>query len=381
VPIEHRSSHETRQQEGPRLHQPFVPAHIGPTQLLEQAAVEIEDNDYYDVDSNDEMDVDPRQSPLHARNQKDFSLMLALHRTATDDISLRRYDAFLYDGILDFYRPERVASPLRNPHTARVFAHFIHATGPGLSVFERHPSNTYALFSDVPVPSSQQSLWTYTLPMMGLHHQGLLHAMLALASLHIAKLQGASITPSLKHYAYALKSIHHCVGHPKKRHLMSTIAATLLLGYYEVMTADHLKWNSHLLGAKQLIIEIDLAGMAREHEKLKAERAAAAEAERKRTSSNGRMDYADGQLAYSHSFASVEDLPIDEGLVSAFVGTQVRYNEFGRVVEEGHNKVKRPCVSPNGTFDVEKFETLQDLFWWYCKQDVYQSLISGNPLL
>ena len=87
--------------------------------------------------------------------------------------------------------------------------------------------------------------------MMALHHQGLLHAMLALASLHIARLQGASVTPSFKHYAYALKRIHHCVGHPQKRHLISTVAASLLLGYYEVITGDQVKWSSHLLGAKQ----------------------------------------------------------------------------------------------------------------------------------
>jgi hypothetical protein len=24
---------------------------------------------------------------------------------------------------------------------------------------------------------------------------------------------------------------------------------------------------------------------------------------------------------------------------------------------------------------------LKDLFWWYCKQDAYQSIVSGNLLL
>lgn len=51
-----------------------------------------------------------------------------------------------------------------------------------------------------PTPTSQQNLWTYILPLKALNHQGLLHAMLALASLHIARLQRASATPSYKHY-------------------------------------------------------------------------------------------------------------------------------------------------------------------------------------
>ena len=31
--------------------------------------------------------------------------------------------------------------------------------------------------------------------------------------------------------------------------------------------------------------------------------------------------------------------------------------------------------------DVEDFETRRDLFWWFAKQDVYQSIVSSNPLL
>jgi hypothetical protein len=68
-----------------------------------------------------------------------------------------------------------------------------------LSIYERNPRNPASLFEG-PTPPSQQSLWTYILPLKALNHQGLLHAMLALASLHIARLQRASVTPSYKHY-------------------------------------------------------------------------------------------------------------------------------------------------------------------------------------
>jgi hypothetical protein len=37
----------------------------------------------------------------------------------------------------------------------------------------------------------------------------------------------------------------------------------MLLGFYECWSADHQKWSNHILGAKQLVKEIDFAGMTR----------------------------------------------------------------------------------------------------------------------
>ncbi len=376
---------DRRKFDGHVLTRAFAPEQVTATQLLEEAAVEVEDDDYFDVDVTEDMDVDVNQALAPGSDsQREFGTMLALHRANTDDMSVRRYDAFLYEGILDFYRPERVASPLKNPKTARVFAHFIHATGPSLSIFERNPRNTSALFSETPVPSSQQSLWTYTLPMMALHHQGLLHAMLALASLHIARLQGGSVTPSFKHYAYALKRIHHCVGHPHKRHLVSTVAASLLLGYYEVITGDQLKWSSHLLGAKQLIVEIDFAGMAKEYKRAKAaEQAQLAAAERaayEQISGSEVIGISNNPFVMAEKPPAVNSASVDEVLVSTLVGRKVRYDEFGRVMDDSAS-TKRAYNPKLETFDAAKFEVLQDLYWFYCKQDMYQSLLGGDSLL
>jgi cell division protein FtsB len=342
--------------------------------LLEQAAVEYEDDDYYDVQSDEEMDIPPDQTLVRLQeNRRDFGMIMALHRDHTSELSMRRYDTFIYAGILDQYRAEWVANPLKNPKTARVFAHFIFATGPTLSIFERRPRNASAMFTEAPVPNYQQGLWTYILPMMALNHQGLLHGMLALASLHIAKLQGASVTPSYKHYAYALKRIHHCVGNRQKRHLPTTLAATLLLGFYEVMTADHLKWSSHLAGAKQLLIEIDFKGMTREYRQLKAEKAAQ---EHQRD-----LDGSRSALQERNPNRTFKDLSpaIDEGLVSTLIGRKLKYDEFGRIVED----IPPPKFSaePSPPLDPERYELYQDLFWWYARQDVYQAIISGNRLL
>jgi hypothetical protein len=343
--------------------------------LLEQAAVEYEDDDYFDVQSDEEMEVPPDQTMVKLQeNQRDFGMIMALHREHSSELSMRRYDTFIYAGIMDHYRAEWVANPLRNPKTARVFAHFIFATGPTLSIFERKPRNASAMFTETPVPNFQQGLWTYILPMMALNHQGLLHAMLALASLHIAKLQNTSVTPSYKHYAYALKRIHHCVGNRKKRHMPTTIAATLLLGFYEVMTADHLKWSSHLAGAKQLIIEIDFQGMTKEYRRIKAENAAQEQ--------HTMFEDSETALQERNPNRTFKDLSpaIDEGLVSTLIGRKLRYDEYGRVIEDApRQKTSGEAIPPS--LDTGKYELYQDLFWWYARQDTYQAIISGNRLL
>jgi len=363
-------SHAQPDFRGQLLTSGFSVDHVSPTQVLDEAAVEYEDDDYYDVQSDEEMEDAPDNA---LTTNRDFGMILRIHQESTSEISIRRYDAFIYEGILDYYRAEWVANPLKNPKTARVFAHFIYATGPGLSIYERNPRNVSAMFTEGPVPISQQSLWTYTLPMMALNHQGLLHAMLALASLHIAKLQGASVTPSFKHYAYALKRIHHCVGHRKKRLQVTTLAASLLLAYYEVMTADHLKWSSHLVGAKQLLVEIDYRGMTKESKRMKTEQAAY-----EQSFPYQNPDRLMQQRQLNRGFKEFAMLP-DEGLVSTLIGRKLRYDEAGRVI--GNFEDFKPSNSVPQRLDLSKYELFQDLYWWYCRQDAFQSIVSGNRLL
>jgi hypothetical protein len=342
-----------------------------PNELLIEAAVEQEDDDYYDVQSDEEMDLAPSQAVVKMyETQRDFSMMFALHRDSTNELSMRRYDDFIYVGILDHYRPEWSANPLKNPNTARVFMHFITSTGPTLSIFERHPRNTSALFDEFPPFAPQQGLWTYAMPLIALNHQELLHAMLAISSLHIAKLKGASKTPSFKHYTYAVKRMKRCVGNSKKKLLPTTLAATLLLAFYEVMTAEHVKWCSHLLGAKSLILELDYLSMTKEA------RRAMAEAATQGGFYPGQTTLQQGALT-----SPLEDAhrPIDENIVSSFFGKQLSYDDFGRIVDEQANGKRRESIPT--PFDLGRFELYQDLFWWYVKQDCYQSIISGNPVL
>ena len=216
---------------------------------------------------------------------------------------------------------------------------------------------------------TRNCIWTYTLPMAALHHQGLLQSMLAISSLQIAKIQGASETPSLKHYAYALKRIHNCLSNPKKRLSVPVLAASLLLGYYEVMAANHANWQSHLTGARHLVVETDFAGMTKMFKQLKSERAR------------------QGPHVPRFSATGVPQLPLDlppqdmlldqmleadENIVGRIGGTGVSYASYGHVGE---------AMSSPQPLDLEKYDTLRDLYWWYAKQDVWHSLISSDPLM
>lgn len=70
---------------------------------------------------------------------------------------------------------------------------------------------------------------------------------------------------------------------------------------------------------------------------------------------------------------------VDENLVGIIMGKQIRYAEYGQIIED-----------PDGPYmgnkrytqrELDLFDTQQDLFWWYTKQDVFQSILSQNRLL
>ncbi|TVY13049.1 hypothetical protein LARI1_G009242 [Lachnellula arida] len=271
------------------------------------------------------------------------------------------------------YVPSPQSSPLSDSMTARIFCHFVNVTAPSISLFERHPANPSLIFQGQPVPLSQQHIWTYTFSTVALRHPALLHAMLALASIHIAKLQGEPITAALKHYAISLRRTAKCIGSPIRRSEPATLAAALLLAFFEVWTADHQKWCNHLLGARQLVREIDFSGMTRYIKSQKAQ---------KRWEERTRY-YQTQQQGVGHNFyddrlrhqAYVDD--VDETIVSMLMGKKLRYDQFGQVIDDTLQDDSGKTYSER---DLELYETQRDLFWWYCKQDAYQAILGGGRL-
>jgi len=348
--------------------------HYGlPAQVAWQGEPE---DDYVDEESDDE---DPNMKPQIGNTASyDLGPVIAMSASKHNG-GIRSMTGFLNEpNVLANYEPPYTVNPLMDPRTARVFCHFITATGPTLAVCERHPSNPPIIFSGVPVPKSQRALWTYTLPMKALKHQGLLHAMLALASLHISKLQGTSPMPSLKHYHYALRRVSNSLGNLREKRDVATLAATLLLGYYEVTTAEHNKWNSHLSGARQLIMDIDFAGMQRRIEVHRNQQEARLH-QQQIHNGNGNgygMLYAPG---ISDDIPSRYERQLDEDFISTLRGRELRYNQYGQV--ENEDEPSSASNRPPTAHEIENFEIQSDLFWWYAKQDMYQSIVSGNRLL
>jgi hypothetical protein len=102
--------------------------HVSPTQVLDEAAIENEDDDYWDVEPDEEMlDLEEEESnDSMMLASREFNIIRRIHQEHSNELAIRRHDVFLYDGLLTNYKPEYAANPLRNLKTARVFAHYIH---------------------------------------------------------------------------------------------------------------------------------------------------------------------------------------------------------------------------------------------------------------
>lgn len=202
---------------------------------------------------------------------------------------------------------------------------------------------------------------------MALTNQALLHACLAISSLHIAKLQGRPVIASLKHYHISLRRIARSVSLPTRRGHPAVVAATMLLGYYEVMAADHQKWTNHLLGAKQLLREIDYVGFTRYE----------------RTTKRQQKMFDQQRLVdeYGQSIQQ-DDIPdINEDLIGKLIGRVVKYDGPAIVTELSQYDAPNFDQKKYSRKEMETYEYQRDLWWWFCKQDVYQSILGGNRLL
>jgi hypothetical protein len=198
--------------------------------------------------------------------------------------------------------------------------------------------------------------------------------MLALGSLHIAKLQNGPIAASLKHYAIGLRRVAKSVSLYSRRRQPATLAAAMLLAFYECWSADHQKWSNHILGAKQLVREIDFAGMTRYIRNKKAQQRQEERLRYQQAQVPGSMHGLGDRARFQRN---VDEL--DENIVLMLMGEKLLYDQYGQLVDDS---------APGDTWskeyserDLETYETQRDLFWWYCKQDVYQSILGGGRLL
>lgn len=205
---------------------------------------------------------------------------------------------------------------------------------------------------------------------------------------------------SLKHYHLALRRIARNIGRPSKRTQPSNLAATLLLAYYEVWNSDHEKWSKHLLGARLIMKDIPFPEMTRTMMDVKRRlRQKKEQSKSQQQAPVNRHDPFDpfdqGPQSvfgvYNHLEQPQPD-PLDcEGplysdwdcidvpLLRVITGKILTYDELGMVPEE---KSIYPRKTREVTEkDIDTYEQLSDLFWWYAKMDIYQSVLGGGKLL
>ncbi|KAJ0310066.1 hypothetical protein COL516b_002572 [Colletotrichum fioriniae] len=255
---------------------------------------------------------------------------------------MRSFSAFADETILTSYIPTPNNSPLNDERTAALFWHFINVTGPSMSLYERHPFDHSKLTNNFSVPKAGHNIWT------------------SLGALQIAKLQQIPPTAAMKHYHLAIRRIAKNLRSPKRRTSPATLAASLLLGYFEVWNSDHTKWCNHLFGSRLLIREIPFRQMTKNILPLKRVRRALFQ-----ESQNQPMD--PFYMGHDNTHMMSHDLDdLDLGFLSKLTNQHVSYED------------DEPSTHYYTDRDIEHYEHLRDLYWWYCKMDVYQSMLGGG---
>ncbi|KAK4156211.1 transcriptional regulatory protein moc3 [Chaetomidium leptoderma] len=319
------------------------------------------------AESEDEVMHDPHLAHLESN---DLGIHVARRLAPQHDlygVRIRSFAALADDNMLDTYTPTSASSPLNDAHTAAIFWYFVNVTGQSMSLYERHPFDPTPMFQGHPVPKQRQHIWTYTFPIMAFNHPALMQAMLALGSLQMSKLQGSPPTAAMKHYHLSLRRLAKNYQSPHRRTQPATLAATLLLGFYEIWNSDHDKWCKHTWGARAVIRDIPFGRLTRD---------VLAYKHRRRELQLRGHQCSDVCFA-SHGDLSVDSISPDTDLIFQFTGQKVDYGTGrGHVVGDSSSRQSRLTER-----DVETYEQLRDLYWWFCKMDVYQSILGGTRLL
>jgi hypothetical protein len=189
----------------------------------------------------------------------------------------------------------------------------------------------------------------------------------------MANIDNAPPTAAMKHYHLSLRRIAKNYSSTFRRRQPATLAATLLLGFYEVWNSDHEKWCKHMWGARAIIKDIPFPDLTRAMIEYKRNRRMRLEEERHRRQQDGFY------VPYNeHHEPNPEE--ISSLLIHQMTGRPVIFEEHGSPEALGTpQSARKPAQFTES--DLENYENLRDLYWWYCKMDVYQSILGGTKLL
>ncbi|KAK3987820.1 transcriptional regulatory protein moc3 [Cladorrhinum sp. PSN332] len=366
--VGHHGSHSGRVSEQTPV---SVASGSGMASLSQTVSVD-ETGDYWQTDdeasmiaSDDETMAEAADPHIGHLESNDLGIQVVRRLDAATDVygvRIRSFDPFANSNVLDTYMPSSANSPLNDTQTAAVFWHFVNVTGQSMSIYERHPFDPSPIFQGTPVAKQRRHIWTYTFPIMAFNHPALMQAILAMGSLQMAKLQGTPPTAAMKHYHLSLRRVAKNYQSPTKRTQTATLAATLLLGFYEVWNSDHDKWCKHMWGGSAIIKEIPFKRLTEDVLAL-----------RRRQREQVFLNHQCNEVCYATHHEQLADPDeVDNDLIYQLTGQTV---EWGRYSPNSDSRASKLTER-----DVETYEQLRDLYWWYCKMDVIQSFLGGTLL-
>lgn len=179
----------------------------------------------------------------------------------------------------------------------------------------------------------------------------------------MAFLKGDIPTASWLHYQLSIRRSSKNYQNASKRAHPATLAATLLLGFYEVWSSNHERWCTHMIGARQLIRETPFSEMSRQILAIHQQRQRWAEMQ---------VQSPFGALMTQLDHTNHELADVDLDLVGRLSGKPVAF-----IDPVGWETKPRRCTDR----DLENYELMMDLYWWFCKMDVYQSTLGATKLL
>lgn len=183
----------------------------------------------------------------------------------------------------------------------------------------------------------------------------------------MAEYQGQTPTVSMLHYHICIRRSAKNYQKPDRLTQPATLAAVLLLGFYEVWSTNHEKWCSHMLGALAIIKETMFREMSRRVWEIHQQRY------QEWLESQAQDPFAAFMPPAGHSGHELAEIDFD--LVRSLTGKSISF--MGDLESPSWNSSSRSHTDR----DIEDYEHLADLYWWFCKMDVYQSTLGGSKLL
>lgn len=173
------------------------------------------------------------------------------------------------------YAPSPIHSPLMVDDVFMLFSYFIHNFGSSMTLIHRVALDPYIFQEGTTDRRGMENFWTYDAPLMALNQPHVLNAILALASVQYSNSREGPIAHSpnfngMTYYQNALTGLREDMKPHRFPNSLAALTTSLLLAFFETMHGDLPNWLTHMHGARDIIMSMDLGSLAAGAEKVYA---------------------------------------------------------------------------------------------------------------